>query len=55
MVNGLLLVAIADMAACSAVSFTHASGAKGQSITNAEQYGGDDLPETSHGKSELGG
>jgi len=35
-VNTLLLVAIAGMAACSAVSFTHANGAKGQSITNAE-------------------
>lgn len=34
--NGLLLVAIAGMAACSAVSFTHANGVKGQSITNAE-------------------
>lgn len=36
LVNGLLLVAIAAMAACSAVSFTHANGTKGQSITNAE-------------------
>ncbi|CAI2428799.1 Uncharacterised protein [Serratia proteamaculans] len=36
LVNGLLLVAIAGMAACSAVSFTHATGAKGQSVTNAE-------------------
>ncbi|ULH10804.1 hypothetical protein MF265_23305 [Serratia marcescens] len=36
LVNGLLLVAIAGMAACSAVSFTHANGAKGQSVTNAE-------------------
>ncbi|CAI1513092.1 Uncharacterised protein [Serratia quinivorans] len=35
-VNTLLLVAIAGMAACSAVSFTHANGAKGQSVTNAE-------------------
>ncbi|HCC4195787.1 hypothetical protein MMB10_21905 [Salmonella enterica] len=36
LVNGLLVAAIASMAACSAVSFTHANGAKGQSITNAE-------------------
>lgn len=35
-VNSLLLVAIVAMAACSAVSFTHANGARGQSITNAE-------------------
>jgi hypothetical protein len=34
--NGLLVVAIASMAACSAVLFTHANGAKGQSITNTE-------------------
>ncbi|MGC6028810.1 hypothetical protein [Enterobacter kobei] len=31
-----LLVGAALLAACSAVSFTHANGAKGQSITNAE-------------------
>ncbi|MGN5575935.1 hypothetical protein, partial [Enterobacter sp. Lyrl_3] len=36
LINGLLAAAIASMAACSAVSFTHANGAKGQSITNAE-------------------
>ncbi|KAB1578751.1 hypothetical protein [Serratia marcescens] len=36
LINGLLLVAIAGMAACSAVSFTHANGVKGQSVTNAE-------------------
>lgn len=36
LVNGLLLLAIAGMSACSAVAFTHANGAKGQSITNAE-------------------
>lgn len=29
-------LAIAALAACSAVSFTHANGTKGQSITNAE-------------------
>jgi ABC-type glycerol-3-phosphate transport system substrate-binding protein len=31
-----LLVGAALLAACSAVSFTHANGAKGQSVTNAE-------------------
>ncbi|MGN5575919.1 hypothetical protein, partial [Enterobacter sp. Lyrl_3] len=31
-----LLVGAALLAACSAVSFTHANGAKGQSLTNAE-------------------
>jgi len=36
LINALLVAAIASMAACSDVSFTHASGAKGQSITNAE-------------------
>ncbi|WP_337050050.1 hypothetical protein [Serratia fonticola] len=36
LMNGLLLVAIVGMSACSAVSLTHANGAKGQSITNAE-------------------
>lgn len=36
LINGLLLIAIVGMAACSAVSFTHANGVKGQSITNAE-------------------
>ena len=35
-VNTLLLVAITVLAACSAVSFTHANGTKGQSVTNAE-------------------
>ncbi|KNC93756.1 hypothetical protein [Trabulsiella odontotermitis] len=36
LVNGLLVAALISMAACSAVSFTHANGAKGQSVTNAE-------------------
>lgn len=36
LVNTLLLVAIAAMSACAAVSFTHANGASGESITNAE-------------------
>lgn len=31
-----LLVGAASLVACSAVSFTHANGAKGQSLTNAE-------------------
>lgn len=35
-INTLLAVSIAVMAACSTVSFTHANGAKGQSITNTE-------------------
>ena len=35
-IKAALLVAIFSMVACSAVSFTHANGAKGQSITNAE-------------------
>jgi hypothetical protein len=34
--NGLLVSAIGSMAACSVVSFTHANGKSGQSITNAE-------------------
>lgn len=33
---GLLLAAAALIASCSAVSFTRATGAKGQSLTNAE-------------------
>ncbi|POZ13674.1 hypothetical protein C3Z09_22310 [Lelliottia aquatilis] len=36
MINGLLVAAIVLMAACSAVSFTHVNGAKGQGVTNAE-------------------
>ncbi|MCS4266605.1 hypothetical protein [Serratia sp. BIGb0163] len=32
----LLTAAIAALAACSAVSFTHVNNAKGQSVTNAE-------------------
>ena len=34
--NSLLVAAIASMAACSAVSFTRATGKSGQSLTNAE-------------------
>lgn len=34
--TAVLVAVTASMAACSAVSFTHANGAKGQSITNAE-------------------
>lgn len=34
--NSLLVAAIVAMVACSAVSFTRATGAKGQSLTNAE-------------------
>jgi len=34
--TAVLVAVAASMAACSAVSFTHANGAKGQSITNAE-------------------
>ncbi|ULH09607.1 hypothetical protein MF265_16715 [Serratia marcescens] len=33
---GVLLVTVCALVACSAVSFTHANGAKGQSVTNAE-------------------
>ncbi|ULH09881.1 hypothetical protein MF265_18265 [Serratia marcescens] len=33
---GVLLVTVCALAACSAVSFTHANGAKGQTVTNAE-------------------
>lgn len=36
LINGLLVAAIVLMAACSAVSFTHVNGAKGQGVTNAE-------------------
>gem|GEM_PF-3240460 len=36
LINGLLVVGIVSIVACSAVSFTHATGAKGQSVTNAE-------------------
>ncbi|MMZ47295.1 hypothetical protein D3C87_1330710 [compost metagenome] len=36
LINGLLLVAITAMSACAAVSFTHANGTEGESITNAE-------------------
>lgn len=36
LINGLLGAAIASMAACSAVSFTHVNGSKGQGVTNAE-------------------
>lgn len=32
----LLVAVIASMVACTAVSFTHINGAKGQGITNAE-------------------
>ncbi|TXE33246.1 hypothetical protein FOT62_13830 [Serratia marcescens] len=32
----LTALAVAALTACAAVSFTHANGAKGQSITNAE-------------------
>ena len=34
--SSLLVAAIASMAACSAVSFTRATGKGGQSLTNAE-------------------
>ncbi|WP_439412944.1 hypothetical protein [Enterobacter ludwigii] len=34
--NGLLAAALVLMAACSAVSFTRATGKSGQSLTNAE-------------------
>lgn len=36
LISGLLAGGIVSMVACSAVSFTHATGAKGQSVTNAE-------------------
>lgn len=36
LINGLLVAAAGGMTACAAVSFTHASGAEGESITNAE-------------------
>lgn len=36
LLNSLVVVAAVVMVACSAVSFTHANGAKGQSVTNAE-------------------
>ncbi|QQN36626.1 hypothetical protein JHW33_08465 [Rahnella aceris] len=36
LINGLLAGGIVSTVACSAVSFTHATGAKGQSVTNAE-------------------
>ncbi|MCU6240775.1 hypothetical protein [Enterobacter asburiae] len=36
LVNGLLVAGLSSLAACSAVSFTHVNGAKGQGITNAE-------------------
>lgn len=34
--NSLLVAALVSMAACSAVSFTRATGTKDQSLTNAE-------------------
>ncbi|MGQ8702879.1 hypothetical protein [Serratia marcescens] len=34
--NSLVVAVALVTAACSAVSFTHANGAKGQSVTNAE-------------------
>ncbi|MDK1707016.1 hypothetical protein QOM18_01650 [Serratia marcescens] len=37
LIIGMLIVAaIAALTACAAVSFTHANGGKGQSVTNAE-------------------
>lgn len=36
LLSSLALVVVMVLAACSAVSFTHANGAKGQSVTNAE-------------------
>lgn len=36
LVKGLMMVTVVAMAACSTVSFTHANGEKGQSVTNAE-------------------
>lgn len=36
LINGLLLVTITAMSACAAVSFTHANGAEGENVTNAE-------------------
>lgn len=35
-INGLLVASVATMAACSAVSFTHADDIAGKSITHAE-------------------
>ena len=34
--NLFILLAVMALSACSTVSFTHATGAKGQTITNAE-------------------
>lgn len=36
LINGLLVSAVVSMVACSAVSFTHVNGIKGESATNAE-------------------
>lgn len=36
LIAGASLVIATALTACSAVSFTHANGAKGQSVTNAE-------------------
>ncbi|TXE22832.1 hypothetical protein [Serratia ureilytica] len=36
LINGLLVAAVGGMTACAAVSFTHANGAEGESITNTE-------------------
>ncbi|MNG64354.1 hypothetical protein D3C81_2162510 [compost metagenome] len=36
LLNSLVAGAALALAACAAVSFTHANGAKGQSVTNAE-------------------
>ncbi|MEL5280836.1 hypothetical protein PTR01_21315 [Serratia bockelmannii] len=36
LIGALIITAVVALTACAAVSFTHANGEKGQSVTNAE-------------------